>query len=148
MQPRGGCGAPRLAGGNKEPVSRPAIGKVTASGNARPSSRQAFAAVRRHKEFTIELVMVTRFTTDDQVQREQSAPLQGSIPLEANCNSGANMTTQVREIDETIAEALALIDRGLGDMMHRELVSTDEVSDLLLDVRTLLTTDAEHVSDN
>jgi hypothetical protein len=107
-----------------------------------------FCAVRRHKEFTIELVMVTMFTTDDQVQREQSAPLQGSTPLEANCNSGANMTTQVREIDETIAEALALIDRGLGDMMHRELVSTDEVSDLLLDVRTLLTTDAEHVSDN
>jgi hypothetical protein len=58
------------------------------------------------------------------------------------------MTTQVREIDETIAEALALIDRGLGDMMHRELVSTDEVSDLLLDVRTLLTTDGEAVSDN
>jgi hypothetical protein len=58
------------------------------------------------------------------------------------------MTTQVREIDETIAEALALIDRGLGDMMHRELVSTDEVSDLLLDVRTLLTTDGEGVSDN
>jgi len=58
------------------------------------------------------------------------------------------MTTQVREIDDTIAEALALIDRGLGDMMHRELVSTDEVSDLLLDVRTLLTTDPDHVSDN
>ena len=57
------------------------------------------------------------------------------------------MTTEVREIDETIAEVLALIDRGLGDMMHRELVSTDEVSDLLLDVRTLLKT-ADHVSDN
>lgn len=39
---------------------------------------------------------------------------------------------------DTIAEALALIDRGLGDMQHRELVSTDEVSDLLLDVRMLL----------
>ncbi|MBK5224476.1 MAG: hypothetical protein JJE52_16695 [Acidimicrobiia bacterium] len=39
---------------------------------------------------------------------------------------------------DTIAEALALIDRGLGDMQHRELVSTDEVSDLLLDVRVLL----------
>ena len=52
------------------------------------------------------------------------------------------MTTQTREIDETtIAEALALIDRGLGEMMHRELVSTDEVADLLLDVRTLLTTE-------
>jgi hypothetical protein len=41
---------------------------------------------------------------------------------------------------ETISEALALIDRGLGDMQHRELVSTDEVSDLLLDVRVLLAT--------
>jgi len=52
-------------------------------------------------------------------------------------------TTEIQDIDDTvIAEALALIDRGLGEMMHRELVSTDEVSDLLLDVRTLLTTDA------
>lgn len=41
---------------------------------------------------------------------------------------------------ETITEALALIDRGLGDMQHRELVSTDEVADLLLDVRVLLAT--------
>jgi hypothetical protein len=37
-----------------------------------------------------------------------------------------------------ITEALAVIDRGLGDMLHRELVSTDEVADLLLDVRTIL----------
>jgi hypothetical protein len=51
------------------------------------------------------------------------------------------MTTQTWEIDEAaILSALALIDRGLGEMMHRELVSTDEVADLLLDVRTLLTT--------
>lgn len=54
---------------------------------------------------------------------------------------------ETREIT-SIDEALALIDQGLGDMMHRELVSTDEVSDLLLDVRTLLTHDAELVSDN
>jgi hypothetical protein len=47
--------------------------------------------------------------------------------------------TDVKELDEQIAEALALIDRGLGDMLHRELVSTVEVADLLLDVRTLLT---------
>jgi hypothetical protein len=40
---------------------------------------------------------------------------------------------------DVIAEALAVIDRGLGDMLHRELVSTDEVANLLLDVRTLLT---------
>lgn len=42
---------------------------------------------------------------------------------------------------DSITEALALIDRGLGDMMHRELVSTDEVADLLLDVRLLLTSE-------
>ncbi|MEJ5254530.1 MAG: hypothetical protein WHS89_04200 [Acidimicrobiales bacterium] len=40
---------------------------------------------------------------------------------------------------DAISEAVALIDRGLGDMMHRELVSTDEVANLLLDVRLLLT---------
>lgn len=45
--------------------------------------------------------------------------------------------TETAEFD-TVAEALALIDRGLGDMVHRELVSSDEVADLLLDVRALL----------
>jgi hypothetical protein len=39
-----------------------------------------------------------------------------------------------------IAEALAVIDKGLAEMLHRELVSTNEVADLLLDVRTLLAT--------
>ncbi|HWH35810.1 MAG TPA: hypothetical protein VNT56_10895 [Acidimicrobiales bacterium] len=42
-----------------------------------------------------------------------------------------------------ITEALAVIDKGLGEMLHRELVSTDEVADLLLDVRTLLATPEE-----
>ena len=37
-----------------------------------------------------------------------------------------------------IQDALAVIDRGLSEMLHRELVSTDEVADLLLDVRMLL----------
>jgi hypothetical protein len=45
--------------------------------------------------------------------------------------------TDTRDL-ELITEALAIIDRGLGDMLHRELVSTDEVADLLLDVRMLL----------
>ena len=40
---------------------------------------------------------------------------------------------------ETILEVLALIDRGLGTMSDRSLVSASEVSDLLLDVRSLLT---------
>ncbi len=37
-----------------------------------------------------------------------------------------------------ITDALAIIDKGLSEMVHRELVSSDEVSDLLLDVRALL----------
>ena len=41
--------------------------------------------------------------------------------------------------DAVIDEALRLIDSGLSELMHRELVTTDEVSDLLLDVRMLLT---------
>jgi hypothetical protein len=48
-----------------------------------------------------------------------------------------------RTVSETtepkvITDALAVIDRGLAEMLHRELVSTDEVADLLLDVRMLL----------
>lgn len=41
--------------------------------------------------------------------------------------------------EPVISEALAVIDRALAEMLHRELVSSSEVSDLLLDVRTLLT---------
>lgn len=41
--------------------------------------------------------------------------------------------------DSTVLdEALAIIDRGLKDMIQRELVSTNEVADLLLDVRAIL----------
>jgi hypothetical protein len=47
--------------------------------------------------------------------------------------------TDTTEREELIIEALALIDRGISEMQHRELVSTDEVADLLLDVRLLLT---------
>ena len=45
--------------------------------------------------------------------------------------------TEIVEPD-IITEALAIIDRALGEMTSRELVSTLEVSDLLLDVRSLL----------
>ena len=43
--------------------------------------------------------------------------------------------------EAVIAEALSVIDGALARMMQRELVSTGEVADLLLDVRTLLTTE-------
>jgi hypothetical protein len=58
-------------------------------------------------------------------------------------------TTPIEPIEiDAIHEALALIDQGLGDMSHRALVSTDEVSDLLLDVRVLLANEAEAASVN
>lgn len=38
-----------------------------------------------------------------------------------------------------VAEAIAVIDGALGRMMQRDLVSSGEVADLLLDLRTLLT---------
>ena len=41
--------------------------------------------------------------------------------------------------EAVITEALAVIDKALADMLRRELVSTGEVADLLLDVRSLLT---------
>ena len=49
--------------------------------------------------------------------------------------------------EPVIAEAVAVIDKALAQMMKRELVSATEVSDLLLDLRSLLsaaasTTDA------
>jgi hypothetical protein len=47
--------------------------------------------------------------------------------------------TEIKAHEAVIDEALRLIDGGLSELMHRELVSTDEVSDLLLDVRMLLT---------
>ena len=41
--------------------------------------------------------------------------------------------------EAVISEALGVIDDALAKMMRRELVSSGEVADLLLDVRTLLT---------
>jgi len=48
----------------------------------------------------------------------------------------------------SIVEALAIIDRGLGDFADRQLVSAGEVADLLLDVRTLLTRHQLTISTN
>jgi hypothetical protein len=41
--------------------------------------------------------------------------------------------------DAVIREALSVIDQALGQIMSRELMSSGEVADVLLDVRTLLT---------
>ncbi len=48
--------------------------------------------------------------------------------------------TDVQETttDESIRTAMRLIDQGLGDIAERQIVSTAEVADLLLDVRSVL----------
>ena len=46
--------------------------------------------------------------------------------------------TETAPSETVILEALEVIDRALTTMQHRELVSTDEVSDILLDLRLLL----------
>ena len=54
----------------------------------------------------------------------------------------------IKVIDEAVIdEAVRLIDGGLSDLLHRELVSSDEVSDLLLDVRTVLKAAEQAVAD-
>jgi hypothetical protein len=56
--------------------------------------------------------------------------------------------TETRDFD-VITEAKALIDQALGGMLNRELLSADEVADLLLDVRSLLSSvDAEPAAAN
>ena len=46
--------------------------------------------------------------------------------------------TETAAPEIVISEALAVIDQALGTMQQRELVSSDEVADLLLDLRVLL----------
>lgn len=52
---------------------------------------------------------------------------------------GLEHTRTSEQNDEVIAEALAVIDQALGRMSSRDVVSSGEVADVLLDVRTLLT---------
>ncbi len=52
------------------------------------------------------------------------------------------------QAESAIREALELIDQGLGGISDRNLVSTSEVADLLLDVRMLLAKADEQVSIN
>lgn len=49
----------------------------------------------------------------------------------------ADAVTEAPEL-QAIGRAVALIDEGLSTVQHRELVSSDEVADLLLDLRMLL----------
>lgn len=45
---------------------------------------------------------------------------------------------------DVISEAIAVIDRALSQLVRRELVSSAEVSDLLLDVRNVLGASAKN----
>jgi len=51
--------------------------------------------------------------------------------------------TTTDERTDVIAEAMAIIDRGLTDLLDRQLVSADEVANLLLDVRSLLSAELD-----
>lgn len=42
--------------------------------------------------------------------------------------------------ESVVTEAIAIIDKALAEMLRRELVSATEVADLLLDLRSLLST--------
>lgn len=48
---------------------------------------------------------------------------------------------------DVIHEALTIIDDGLGNLLHRELVSSSEMTDLLLDVRTVLSAGTSTVTE-
>jgi len=43
-----------------------------------------------------------------------------------------------RDADALLASAIAMVDEALGRMLQRELVSSNEVTDVLLDIRSVL----------
>lgn len=49
------------------------------------------------------------------------------------------VTESLETSSEVVADALVIIDKALAEMLRRELVSSGEVADLLLDLRSLLT---------
>lgn len=44
--------------------------------------------------------------------------------------------------EPVVTEAIAIIDKALAEMLRRELISANEVADLLLDLRSLLSSGA------
>jgi hypothetical protein len=57
-------------------------------------------------------------------------------------------TTGTETNEAVIHEALTVIDKALSQMMSRELVSSGEITNVLLDVRTLLTMPATVAAGN
>ena len=64
-------------------------------------------------------------------------------PLRSLLAKGRPKITDAGSNEVVINEALSVIDSALARMMQRELVSSGEVADLLLDVRMLLTTESD-----
>ena len=97
----------------------------------RPAIRRICSVHRCERRVTIGSV-----TRDDAVATDPVVILARSMTeTDAVTTDTSELDTKV--IDEAVIdEALRLIDGGLSDLLHRELVSTDEVADLLLDVRT------------
>ncbi len=62
-------------------------------------------------------------------------------------HESVKVTKMTETVEVNVAQALALIDEGLGLTMSRDLMSTNEVADLLLDVRTLLASAPVDVAD-
>ena len=78
----------------------------------------------------------------------ESAPLRHTASVrceeQAELGSPSNVCPHREELhmidtrEPVITEALAVIDKALAEMLRRELVSSGEVADLLLDLRSLL----------
>jgi hypothetical protein len=51
---------------------------------------------------------------------------------------GAPVSVELAPASDVLAEAVAVIDHGLATMAYRQLVTSAEVSDLLLDLRVVL----------
>jgi hypothetical protein len=60
-------------------------------------------------------------------------------PLPGTARGVVGESDSLGASDAVIREALTVIDQALGQIMSRELMSSGEVADVLLDVRTLLT---------
>ena len=87
-----------------------------------------------------------RLSFDDRrlVRAAQVGRVISAVPYQSSTQIAQLSTTledvQTLELDtrDVIAEALAIIDKNLGVLVQRELVSSSEMTDLLLDVRSLL----------
>ena len=58
--------------------------------------------------------------------------------------NGSEMTDLVTATQSSgTVEAVSIIDRALSEVLQRELISTNEVADLLLDLRSLLVAESK-----